>query len=145
MTARILNGKELAETVRAEVKAGVSAFVALRGRAPGLDVVIVGEDPASVVYTRNKEKAALEVGMRGKLHKLAGDTTEVDLLALVAQLNADPHVDGILVQLPLPSHIDAEKVTRAIAPHKDVDGFHPTNAGLLAIYRVPSVSGPCPT
>jgi methylenetetrahydrofolate dehydrogenase (NADP+)/methenyltetrahydrofolate cyclohydrolase len=143
MTARILNGKELAETVRAEVKAGVSAFVALCGRAPGLDVVIVGDDPASVVYTRNKEKAALEVGMRGKLHKLAADTTEPDLLALVEQLNADPHVDGILVQLPLPSHIDADKVTHAIAPHKDVDGFHPSNAGLLAIGRADKALVPC--
>src|SRR5277367_4166507 len=102
MTARIIDGKALAATVRAEVKAGVDAFRTELGRIPGLDVVLVGEDPGSVVYTRNKEKASQEVGMRGRLHKLARDTGEVELLALVAQLNADTETDGILVQLPLP-------------------------------------------
>jgi methylenetetrahydrofolate dehydrogenase (NADP+) / methenyltetrahydrofolate cyclohydrolase len=143
MTARVLNGKELAESVRASVKEGVATFVAQSGRAPGLDVIIVGEDPASVVYTRNKEKAALEVGMRGKLHRLPETTTEVELLALVDRLNHDPAVDGILVQLPLPKHIDGDKVILAIDPRKDVDGFHPTNAGLLAIGRADRALVPC--
>src|ERR1700722_2359903 len=102
MTARILDGKALAETVRAEVRAGVDAFRAKHGRVPGLDVVLVGEDAASVVYTRNKEKASNEVGMRGRLHKLSADPSEAAVLELLARLNADDSVDGILVQLPLP-------------------------------------------
>src|SRR5215472_18128422 len=105
MTAVILDGKKLAESVRAEVRAGVEAFRALHGRAPGLDVVLVGENPASQVYTRNKEKASNEVGMRGRLHKLPAETTEADLLELLSRLNDDPAVDGILVQLPLPPRI----------------------------------------
>jgi methylenetetrahydrofolate dehydrogenase (NADP+)/methenyltetrahydrofolate cyclohydrolase len=143
MSARLLNGKELAATVRAEVKDKVLAFTRERGRAPGLDVIIVGEDPASVVYTRNKEKAALEVGIRGVLHKLPEQTTEADLLAAVRKLNLDPAVDGILVQLPLPKHIDEKKVIDAIDPSKDVDGFHPFNAGLLAIGRIQRALVPC--
>src|SRR5215831_12977324 len=102
MTAAVLDGKKLAETVRAEVRAGVEAFRAQHGRAPGLDVVLVGEDPASQVYTRNKEKASNEVGMRGRLHRLPATTSESDLLALLDSLNHDDAVDGILVQLPLP-------------------------------------------
>lgn len=143
MSARILNGKELAEAVRAAVKADVAAFVAARGRAPGLDVIIVGEDAASVVYTRNKEKAALEVGMRGRLHRLPEHATEAELLALVGELNANALVDAILVQLPLPKHIDERKVIEAIDPRKDVDGFHPRNAGLLAIGRAEQALVPC--
>ena len=135
MSARILDGKKLAESVRAEVKEKVAAFVAKHGRAPGLDVVLVGEDPASVVYTRNKEKASNEVGMRGTLHKLPADTTEAQLLDVVRKLNADAATDGILVQLPLPKHIRESVVLDAIDPSKDVDGFLPMNAGLVATGR----------
>jgi methylenetetrahydrofolate dehydrogenase (NADP+)/methenyltetrahydrofolate cyclohydrolase len=135
MIARILDGKKLAEAVRAEVCVGVEAFRALHGRPPGLDVVLVGEDPASVLYTRNKEKASNQVGMRGKLHTLPASTTEAQLAALLADLNADPGIDGILVQLPLPKTIHAERVLDSVDPRKDVDGFHPVNAGLLALGR----------
>ncbi len=135
MSARILDGKKLAETVRAEVKASVEKFVSAYGRAPGLDVVLVGEDAASVVYTRNKEKASNEVGMRGRLHRLAASATEAELLGLLATLNADDAVDGILVQLPLPPQIQEQKVLDAVSAAKDVDGFHPINAGLLASGR----------
>jgi methylenetetrahydrofolate dehydrogenase (NADP+)/methenyltetrahydrofolate cyclohydrolase len=98
-------------------------------------VVLVGEDPASVVYTRNKEKASTEVGMRGVLHRLPADTSEAELLSLVAQLVEDDEVDGILVQLPLPKHIREDRVLDAVDPRKDVDGFHPMNAGLLSAGR----------
>ncbi|MBL8609718.1 MAG: bifunctional methylenetetrahydrofolate dehydrogenase/methenyltetrahydrofolate cyclohydrolase FolD [Myxococcales bacterium] len=135
MTARLLDGKKLAETLRADVKARVAAFVAERGRAPGLDVVLVGEDPASQVYTRNKEKASKEVGMNGRLHVLPADTSEAALLELVAKLDADDAVDGILVQLPLPKGTNEARILDAIDPAKDVDGFHPVNAGLLASGR----------
>jgi len=135
MSARILDGKSLAETVRGEVRRGVDEFRAKHGRVPGLDVVLVGEDPGSVVYTRNKEKASNEVGMRGKLHTLPASTSEGDLVALVRSLNAEPAIDGILVQLPLPKHIDSQRVLDLVDPAKDVDGFHPMNAGLLALGR----------
>jgi methylenetetrahydrofolate dehydrogenase (NADP+)/methenyltetrahydrofolate cyclohydrolase len=135
MTARILDGKKLAEVVRAEVRVGVDACRAEHGRAPGLDVVLVGDDPASAVYTRSKEKASNEVGMRGTLHVLPASTSEQELTALVARLNADAAVDGILVQLPLPRHIDERRVLDRVDPRKDVDGFHPFNAGLLALGR----------
>jgi methylenetetrahydrofolate dehydrogenase (NADP+) / methenyltetrahydrofolate cyclohydrolase len=135
MSAMILDGKKLAETVRAEVAAGVSAFVSAHGRPPGLEVVLVGEDPASQVYTRNKEKAATEVGIRGKLHTLPTSTTETELLALLDRLNGDETVDGILVQLPLPAQIKEQRVLDAVRADKDVDGFHPINAGLLASGR----------
>jgi methylenetetrahydrofolate dehydrogenase (NADP+) / methenyltetrahydrofolate cyclohydrolase len=135
MTARVLDGKALAETVRAQVRAGVEAFRARHGRVPGLDVVLVGEDAASAVYTRNKEKASNEVGMRGKLHVLPASTGEEALVALVRGLNDDPAIDGILVQLPLPRGIDAHRVLDLIDPRKDVDGFHPVNAGLLMLGR----------
>ena len=135
MSAKILDGKKLAETVRAETRSGVDAFRAEYGRAPGLDVVLVGEDPASQVYTRNKEKASNEVGMHGRLHVLPASTSEDDLLALVRRLDEDAAVDGILVQLPLPKHVDEQRVLDAVDPSKDVDGFHPLNAGLLASGR----------
>jgi methylenetetrahydrofolate dehydrogenase (NADP+)/methenyltetrahydrofolate cyclohydrolase len=135
MTATLLDGKKLAETVRAEARAQVETFVREHGRTPGLEVVLVGEDPASQVYTRNKEKASKEIGMRGQLHTLPADTNEEDLLALVARLNADENVDGILIQLPLPKHIREQKVLDSVDPAKDVDGFHPVNAGLLASGR----------
>src|SRR6187549_2876027 len=110
MSATILDGKKLAESVRAEVREGVASFVKEHGRAPGLEVVLVGEDPASQVYTRNKEKAAKEVGIRGVLHTLPASTTEAELLALLDKLNGDDTVDGILVQLPLPKQIKEQRV-----------------------------------
>ncbi len=102
---------------------------------PGLDVVLVGDDPASLVYTRNKEKMSNEVGMRGRLHKLPAAASEAEVIALVASLSADPAVDGILVQLPLPGHLNEQRVLDAIDPQKDVDGLLPRNAGLLALGR----------
>jgi len=135
MTFELLDGSKLAETVRGEVKVGVTAFVARHGRAPGIHVVLVGEDPASQVYTRSKEKASNEVGMVGKLHTLPATTTQAELLAVLASLNDDDAVDGILVQLPLPKHLDSLAVLDAIRPDKDVDGFHPINVGLLASGR----------
>jgi len=129
--ARLIDGKAIAQTVRNEVRQSVSAFRERHGRAPGLSVVLAGEDPASVIYTRNKEKAANEVGMVGALHKLPATITESDLLALVDRLNADPAIDGILVQLPLPPSVRSEAVLEAIDPRKDVDGFHPVNVGAL--------------
>ncbi len=130
-----MDGKKLAEVVRGEVALRVKAFEQSYGRVPGLDVVIVGEDPASQVYVRSKEKAALEVGIRGRVHALPAATTESELLVLLASLNADPVIDGILVQLPLPGHIREIPVLDALLPEKDVDGFHPANAGLLATAR----------
>jgi methylenetetrahydrofolate dehydrogenase (NADP+)/methenyltetrahydrofolate cyclohydrolase len=135
MTARLIDGKAIAQQVRDEVKAEVARFVAAHGRAPGLHVVLVGDDPASAVYTRNKEKASNEVGMRGHLHRLPATTTEAELLTLIAALVADDTVDGILVQLPLPKHIQESRVLDAVHPSKDVDGFHPLNAGLLSAGR----------
>ena len=133
LTARIIDGKAAALTLRTEVATETARFTAATGRAPGLAVVLVGEDPASAVYVRSKGKATLDAGMLGFEHRLPADTSEANLLALVDRLNADPAVDGILVQLPLPAHIDADKVTTRIDPDKDVDGFHPVNAGRLAI------------
>ncbi|OYU15365.1 MAG: bifunctional methylenetetrahydrofolate dehydrogenase/methenyltetrahydrofolate cyclohydrolase [Alphaproteobacteria bacterium PA4] len=132
MTARIIDGKARAAALRAEVATGVAAFTAAHGRAPGLTVVLVGDDPASAVYVGSKGKATTEVGMISATHRLPADTSEAELLALVAALNADETVDGILVQLPLPRHIDSDRVIAAIDPMKDVDGFHPVNAGRLA-------------
>ncbi len=133
MTAKVIDGKAIAETVRREVAVGVAAFKAGRGFAPGLAVVLVGEDPASQVYVRNKAKQTAEVGMVSIEHKLPVETSEADLLALVGKLNHRRDVHGILVQLPLPPHIDSQKVLRAIDPDKDVDGFHPVNVGRLSI------------
>jgi methylenetetrahydrofolate dehydrogenase (NADP+)/methenyltetrahydrofolate cyclohydrolase len=135
MSARILDGRALAETVRAEVRSGVESFRARYARGPGLDVVLVGEDPASVVYTRNKEKASSEVGMRGTLHTLPASVSEDEVVARVRELNTDRSIDGILVQLPLPKHIDAQRILDVIDPAKDVDGLHPVNAGMLALGR----------
>lgn len=127
----ILDGKAIGEALRSKVALGVEAFFARAGRKPGLHVILVGEDPASAVYVRNKARSTEAAGMNGAVHRLAADTTEQTLLALVRALNADDAVDGILVQLPLPRHIDAERVLDAVDPSKDVDGFHPLNAGLL--------------
>ena len=132
MSAIIIDGKARAAALRAEVAAGVADFVAAHGRAPGLTVVIVGDDPASAVYVRSKGIATEAAGMVSATHRLPASTTQAELLALVAALNADAAVDGILVQLPLPRHIDADTVIAAIDPAKDVDGFHPVNAGRLA-------------
>ena len=135
MTARVLDGKAIAAKVRAEVAEGVAAFVKEHGRAPGLDVVLVGEDPASQVYVRNKEKASVEVGMRGRVHRLPATTTQAELLRLLDELGNDDSVDGILVQLPLPKAIDERAILDAIPPSKDVDGFHPMNVGFLVSGR----------
>jgi len=132
VTARIIDGKARAAALRASVGDHARAFAAAAGRPAGLAVVLVGEDAASAVYVRSKERATEAAGMRGFAHRLHADTTEAALLTLVADLNADPAVDGILVQLPLPAHIDADAVIAAIDPDKDVDGFHPVNAGRLA-------------
>ena len=133
MTAKIIDGKAAAAELRGRVAVEVAKFRAVRGRSPGLAVVLVGEDPASAVYVRNKGKATIEAGMESFEHRLSADTSEGALLDLVERLNADPAVDGILVQLPLPAHIDADKVLTSIDPDKDVDGFHPVNAGRLAV------------
>ncbi len=132
MGARILDGKAIAEKVRGEVREGVAAFRAKHGRPPGLDVLLVGEHAPSVVYTRNKERAALEVGLRGTLHRLPESTTEAELLGKITELAQDDTVDGILVQLPLPKTIDERTVLLALPPEKDVDGFHPVNVGRLS-------------
>ena len=133
MTARLIDGKASALELRAQVAERAAEFKGKTGRAPGLAVVLVGEDPASAVYVRSKGKATVEAGMESFEHKLPAETSEEELLALVDRLNADPAVDGILVQLPLPSHIDADRVLTRIDPDKDVDGFHPVNAGRLAV------------
>jgi methylenetetrahydrofolate dehydrogenase (NADP+)/methenyltetrahydrofolate cyclohydrolase len=128
MTARILDGKALG----AKLRAGLATRIAGLPFKPGLRVVRVGEDPASGVYVRNKDRAAAEAGFDSATIHLPETTTEADLLAEIARLNADPAVDGILVQLPLPAHIRAETAIAAVDPRKDVDGFHPLNAGRLA-------------
>ena len=133
MTAAIIDGKAFAAALRQRVAAAVPAFVGGAGRAPGLAVVLVGEDPASQVYVRSKGKATVEAGLAGFEHRLADTVTQEELLTLVGRLNDDEAVDGILVQLPLPAHIDEQQVIAAIDPRKDVDGFHVENAGRLAV------------
>jgi len=132
MAAQILDGKIIAERVRSEVKARAETFEQRAGRKAGLEVVLVGDDPASQVYVGSKERSSAQVGMRGAVHRLAATTSQTELLDVVARLNADPTVDGILVQLPLPKGLDSKPVVHAIDPRKDVDGLHPMNAGLLA-------------
>ncbi|MGA0597736.1 bifunctional methylenetetrahydrofolate dehydrogenase/methenyltetrahydrofolate cyclohydrolase FolD [Enterovirga sp. CN4-39] len=131
MSATIIDGNAQGEKLRGKVAEAVRVLAG-QGVTPGLAVVLVGEDPASRVYVRNKSAKTVEAGMRSFDHKLPADASEAEVLALVRQLNADEAVDGILVQLPLPAHIDSAKVLLAIDPAKDVDGFHPVNAGLLA-------------
>jgi methylenetetrahydrofolate dehydrogenase (NADP+) / methenyltetrahydrofolate cyclohydrolase len=131
--AQLIDGKAVAAQVRVEVKAEVERLKAKRGLVPGLAVVRVGEDPASKIYVTGKKKAALEVGFNSWEHHLDASITQEALLAVVEGLNADPAVHGILVQLPLPKHIDAERIISAVKPEKDVDGFHPVNAGLLSL------------
>ncbi|MBB3262787.1 methylenetetrahydrofolate dehydrogenase (NADP+)/methenyltetrahydrofolate cyclohydrolase [Azospirillum sp. OGB3] len=130
--ARIIDGKAFAAGLRARVAEGVAALKASHGVTPGLAVVLVGEDPASQVYVRSKEKALADLGMNSFDHHMPADLGEAELLALIDRLNADPAVHGILVQLPLPKHIDTQKVLARIVPEKDADGFHVVNAGLLA-------------
>ncbi len=130
--AKIIDGKAFAAGLRARVAEGVAALKASHGVTPGLAVVLVGEDPASQVYVRSKEKALADLGMNSFDHHLPADLGEAELLALIDRLNADPAVHGILVQLPLPRHIDTQKVLARIVPEKDADGFHVVNAGLLA-------------
>ncbi|MCP3730497.1 bifunctional methylenetetrahydrofolate dehydrogenase/methenyltetrahydrofolate cyclohydrolase FolD [Sphingomonas sp. MG17] len=132
MTAEIIDGKAFAAGLRARVGDVAAAFEAAAGRKAGLAVVLVGEDPASAVYVRSKGKATLAANMASFEHKLPADTDQATLIALVDRLNADGKVDGILVQLPLPKHLDEQAVLLRISPDKDVDGFHPVNAGRLA-------------
>src|SRR5215211_2757956 len=132
MSAQIIDGKAIAEEVRREVGDEVAAWVAAGNDPPGLATVLVGEDPASAVYVSNKQKATHEVGMRGFDHRLPADTPQDDVEALLAELNGDPRVSGILLQLPTPRHIDGSGLTWLIDPGKDVDGLTPVSAGLLA-------------
>ncbi|PPB80616.1 methylenetetrahydrofolate dehydrogenase (NADP+)/methenyltetrahydrofolate cyclohydrolase [Albidovulum inexpectatum] len=131
MTARIIDGKAFAQDVRARVAEHVARIKEANGITPGLAVVLVGDDPASEVYVRSKGKATVEAGMNSYEHRLPADTPESELLALIRRLNEDPAVHGILVQLPLPSHLDSNLVINTIDPAKDVDGFHISNVGLL--------------
>ena len=131
MSAQIIDGKEFAANVRSQVAEHVVRLKADHGIIPGLAVVLVGEDPASQVYVRSKGKLTVEVGMNSVEHKLDVNTSETDLLAVVDQLNNDPAIHGILVQLPLPKHLNEDLVINSIAPAKDVDGFHISNVGLL--------------
>jgi methylenetetrahydrofolate dehydrogenase (NADP+) / methenyltetrahydrofolate cyclohydrolase len=132
VTAEIIDGKAFAAGVRARVAADVAELTAQRGIVPGLAVVLVGDDPASQVYVRNKRKQTAEAAMRSEVVRLGAETTEAELLQHIARLNADPTIHGILVQLPLPAQIDTMRVLDAVDPAKDVDGFHVTNVGRLA-------------
>ncbi len=141
MTAKILDGKAMAQQIRNEVAAGVKARTDKGLRAPGLAVVILGEDPASKIYVGGKRKACAEVGIVSINHDLPASTSEAKLLDIIDQLNEDPTIDGILVQAPLPKHIDEEKVIERIKKDKDVDGFHPYNLGCLVVGK--PVLAPC--
>ena len=132
MTAKRIDGKAAAQAIRERVATHVAEFERRVGRPPGLATVLVGEDPASAVYVRSKNRATAEAGMAGFAHNLPDTTSEDELLQLVLDLNADERVDGILVQLPLPNQIDAARMIATIDPAKDVDGFHAMNAGRLA-------------
>lgn len=135
MSAQILNGNMVRDEIIAGLASTVSAATANGQRAPGLAVVLVGADPASQVYVRNKENGCAKAGITSFSHKLPAETSEAELLSLIDQLNADPLVDGILVQLPLPKHLDSDRLLERIDPAKDVDGFHPFNFGRLAQRR----------
>lgn len=132
MTAKIIDGKGIAQEIRAELARKVAELTA-QGKTPGLHVILVGDNPASKVYVRNKQRACEEVGISSTVHRLAEETTQVELLGLIEDLNNDEKVHGILVQLPLPGHLDEEAVINAISPEKDVDGFHPLNVGKMYI------------
>ncbi len=141
MTAQIIDGKTIAATLRSQVKQQVNARLQTGKRAPGLAVILVGTNPASEVYVRNKRKGCEEAGIKSFAYDLPAETTQERLLTLIDELNANPVVDGILVQMPLPEHIDPETVIERIKPDKDVDGFHPYNIGRLAV-RMP-ILRPC--
>lgn len=138
MPAQVISGTALAKNIKAEVAQKINQYIAQGKRAPGLAVILVGADPASQVYVGSKRKSCEELGIMSKSYDLAETTTEAELLALIDQLNGDTTIDGILVQLPLPKHIDSTKVIERIAPHKDVDGFHPYNVGRLC-QRIPTL------
>jgi methylenetetrahydrofolate dehydrogenase (NADP+)/methenyltetrahydrofolate cyclohydrolase len=133
MTARIIDGRAAAADLRRRVADVAAAFRELTGRAPGLAVVLVGEHPPSAAYVRSKVKATVEAGLDSFEHRIPADTSQEELLALVDRLNANPTVDGILVQLPLPKHVDEQAILTRVDPDKDVDGFHPVNVGRLSI------------
>lgn len=141
MTAQLIDGKKIAAEVRTEVKQGVDARLQHGKRRPGLAVILIGSDPASQVYVSHKRKACEEVGIMSRSYDLPPQTTQHELIELVDELNHDPLIDGILVQLPLPTHLDASLIIEQINPSKDVDGFHPTNVGRLTL-RIPSLR-PC--
>ena len=141
MTAQIIDGKKIAAEVRTEVKQGVDARLQHGKRRPGLAVILIGSDPASQVYVSHKRKACEEVGILSRSYDLPPQTTQHELIELIDELNRDPLIDGILVQLPLPAHLDASLIIEQINPSKDVDGFHPTNVGRLTL-RIPSLR-PC--
>lgn len=138
MTAKILDGQALAAKLRAELKELMASRNAANLRPPGLAVILVGDDPASTIYVKHKGNDCREVGFKSETRHLSGDTTQAELMAMIDELNEDPTIDGVLVQAPLPRHIDGQAVTERIAPHKDVDGFHPYNVGRLAL-RDPSL------
>ena len=135
MTAKLIDGKAIAAGIRERVRQRIAARVAAGQRAPGLAVVLVGDHPASEIYVQNKRRACNEAGVVSHAFDLPGTTREDELLALIDGLNADPTIDGILVQFPLPRHIDPDRITERISPDKDVDGFHPCNIGRLALRR----------
>lgn len=135
MTAQIIDGKAIAAKTRQQARERVETLLAHTGRAPGLAVVLVGNDPASEVYVRNKRRACDEAGFHSVAYDLPADTSEEKLLALIDELNVDDTIDGILVQLPLPAHISTDSIIERIDPHKDVDGFHPYNIGRLALRK----------
>lgn len=143
MTAKIIDGQAIAQRLREEVKEAVAKRVAEGRSTPGLATVLVGEDPASKVYVRSKQRACAEAGINSYGHSLPGDATQEEVESLVRQLNADPNVNGILVQLPLPKHLDEEKILGTIDLNKDVDGFHPINIGRLAQKGREPVFIPC--
>lgn len=133
MSAQIIDGKRIADQLKAQVRVATDAMAAAGKARPGLAVVKVGSDPASAVYVRNKRVSCEQAGILSVAHDLPGETSQTDLIALIDALNADPAIDGILVQLPLPKHIESSLVTERIIPEKDVDGFHPYNIGRLAL------------
>jgi len=135
MAAQVIDGKAVAARVRAEVAQGVEAFVAERGRPPGLATVLIGDDPGSAVYVGGKQRASKEVGMAGFDHRLPADVPRDEVVALIESLNADDAVDGMIVQLPVPDHLDGGELTGMVDPRKDVDGLTPLSAGLLALGR----------